>query len=308
MKTNAKVFLAFSLICLAISSSCNQSKNATSNKETILKGKTTLLVDETIKPIVEDEVQIFESKYDAKLHIDSKSEAEVLQSLVKDTAAIAILARKLTNQEVHYFMQKKITPKMTPFAKDAIAIIANKNNKDTLISLVEVVAFMNGGTTSKIKGLVFDNPNSSTAKVLCSLAGISGLPEKGVFSFKTNEDVIRYVAKNEQMIGIVGINYIFQPVPEMTKYSNEIRVLQVKNNRDNRYYSPSQNNIAEGKYPLARDLYLVNCQGFSGLGMGFASFIAGETGQRIVLKSGLVPVRFPSRKIITRKNINNDKE
>jgi hypothetical protein len=36
-----------------------------------------------------------------------------------------------------------------------------------------------------------------------------------------------------------------------------------------------QNNIAEGTYPLARDLYIINCQGYSGLGMGFPSFVAG---------------------------------
>jgi phosphate transport system substrate-binding protein len=31
--------------------------------------------------------------------------------------------------------------------------------------------------------------------------------------------------------------------------------------------------------------------------MGFASFITGEIGQRIILKSGLAPVRVPGRKI-----------
>jgi hypothetical protein len=30
--------------------------------------------------------------------------------------------------------------------------------------------------------------------------------------------------------------------------------------------------------------------------MGFASFVAGDVGQRIVLKSGLLPVRIPTRK------------
>jgi phosphate transport system substrate-binding protein len=40
--------------------------------------------------------------------------------------------------------------------------------------------------------------------------------------------------------------------------------------------------------------------------MGFGSFITGERGQRIVLKSGLVPIRFPSRKIITRNQITNE--
>jgi len=42
--------------------------------------------------------------------------------------------------------------------------------------------------------------------------------------------------------------------------------------------------------------------------MGFGSFIAGDIGQRIVLKSGLMPVRTPGRKLKIRNEIINDKE
>jgi phosphate transport system substrate-binding protein len=80
-----------------------------------------------------------------------------------------------------------------------------------------------------------------------------------------------------------------------------VNVLAVKNLSGGSYYMPSQNNIAEGKYPLARDLYIINGQGFTGLGMGFASFVAGDIGQRIILKSGLLPERIPGRKINIRK-------
>jgi phosphate transport system substrate-binding protein len=52
---------------------------------------------------------------------------------------------------------------------------------------------------------------------------------------------------------------------------------------------------------------MINYQGFSGLGMGFASFIAGDIGQRIILKSGLMPIRLPSRNIIIRKGIEKKK-
>jgi phosphate transport system substrate-binding protein len=41
--------------------------------------------------------------------------------------------------------------------------------------------------------------------------------------------------------------------------------------------------------------------------MGFASFLGGERGQRIILKSGLVPERVPSRKIMIRNKITKDK-
>jgi phosphate transport system substrate-binding protein len=97
-------------------------------------------------------------------------------------------------------------------------------------------------------------------------------------------------------------------MPDMQAYVDKVNILSVKSPTGDNFYSPSQNNIAEGKYPLARDLYIINAQGYSGLGMGFASFVAGDIGQRIILKSGLLPVRIPGRKINIRNEISNEKK
>jgi phosphate transport system substrate-binding protein len=70
---------------------------------------------------------------------------------------------------------------------------------------------------------------------------------------------------------------------------------------------PTQEALGTNDYPLARVLYIINCQGYEGLGIGFASFIAGDKGQRIVLKSGIAPIREPGRKIVTRKQIEKTK-
>lgn len=284
---------------------CNQKEQKKTNNESILKGSTTLFVDETLKPIIEDQVAIFESKYEAKIKLVSKSESETINSLYKEKSAIAVLTRNLTVEENKFFEQKKVTPKTTKFATDAIAFISNKKNNDTIISLKDVIEFMQGKSKSFVKGLVFDNPNSSTVRYMNELSGIKAIPKNGVFSFKTNDEVIKFVAQNTGMIGVVGINWLFQPMPEMQQYVDRVNILSVKSLSGLNYYAPSQNNIAEGKYPLARDLYIINVQGYSGLGMGFASFVAGDIGQRIILKSGLLPVRIPGRRINIRSEINN---
>jgi phosphate transport system substrate-binding protein len=267
-----------------------------------------VLVDESIKPIVEDLVQVFESKYNDKILIVAKSEREVIQSLSKDTARIAVLTRRITKKEEAFFIAKKLNPRMTPFAHDAIAFIANKNTKDTLITLKEVKDFMNGSKSTKIKGLVFDNLNSSTVRLISELSGITSIPKDNVFSFKTNNEVINYVAENNGIIGVVGINYIFEPSEKIMASIPKINVLNVLNTTDNVYYSPTQNNLAEGAYPLVRKLFVVNAQGQEGIGLRFSAFIASEIGQRIILKSGLLPYEMPSRKIRIRNTINNDKK
>lgn len=295
----SKVF-ALLIVCLLFLM-CNQKEQKEENNESILKGTATVLVDETLVPVIEDQIAVFESKYDAKIKLVPKSESEAVVSLFNEKSGIAILTRNLTEKENKIFLQKKINPKVTKFAIDAIAFISNKSSNDTLIDLKDVIEFMQGKPNTAIKGLVFDNPNSSTVRYMNELSKITSIPEKGVYSFKTNDEVIKFVAKNEGMIGVLGVNWLFQPMPKMQQYIDKVNVLSVKGINGGNYYSPTQNNIAEGTYPLARDLYIINGQGYSGLGMGFASFVAGDIGQRIVLKSGLLPIRVPGRKINVRK-------
>jgi phosphate transport system substrate-binding protein len=273
--------------------------------ETILEGSATILTDETLTPIIEDQIAVFESEYNAKITLVPKSEAEVINALLKDSVDIAILSRKLTAEEMSVFERKKIIPKMTKFATDGIALIRNKKSNDTLVALNDVLDFLRGKSVAGIRGLAFDNPNSSTARYLNELAGVKAVRPEGIFSFHNNEEAIKYISENDGMVGVIGLNWLAQPSPVMQNYMDRISILSVKG-KGGDYYSPTQNNIGEGKYPLARDLFVVNCQGFSGLGMGFASFVAGERGQRIILKSGLLPAKIPGRKIVIRNSINKE--
>lgn len=293
----------FALMVVFLLLMCNKKSEAT--KETILTGQTSILVDETLLPIAEDQVAVFESDYNAKIKLLPKSETEAMQAFLRDSSKIIILSRALSPQESRSFTSKSRFPKSTKFATDAIAFIANKQSGDTLIALQDVIDVMKGKSVAGISGLVFDNPNSGTVRYMNQLAGLDAFPEKNVYSFKTNGEVIKFVSENPRMIGIIGINWVFQPTAELESYLKKTNVLSVKGVTGSKFVSPTQNNLAEGTYPLARDLYIINAQGYEGLGMGFASFVAGERGQRIILKSGLLPVRIPSRKIVIKKEIQN---
>lgn len=306
-KTVKLVVLALVVFVFGWFASCKQA-DENRDKETILKGTTTILVDETLKPIIEDQVAVFQSNYNAKISLLAKSENEVIQSFLNDTSRIVVLPRKLTANENNYFDQLNIKPKVTQIGTDGIAFISSKSNNDTLIALQDVIHFMQGKGKAGIKGLVFDNPNSSTVRYMNQLAGIKTIPTKDVYSFKTNEEVVKFIAENDGMIGVIGLNWLYQPTAEIRDYLKNISVLSVKGIGKDKFYTPTQNNLAEGKYPLARDLYIINCQGYSGLGMGFASFVAGDIGQRIILKSGLLPIRVPGRKLIIVSKSKNEKE
>lgn len=280
-------------------------KGETKDKETILKGDVNILVDETLKPIIEDQIAVFEAEYGAKINLISKSEKEVSLGFVTDSSTrVIVLPRDLNVIEINHFKKLKIKPKVTIIGSDAIAFIINKHNKDSLVSLVDVINFVKG-TSNNIKGLVFDNPNSSTVRYLNELSGVSCIEQKGVYSMKDNAEVLKFVSENDGMIGVIGLNWLYQPSVDIKNYLPKVTVMSVKGIGKKDFVAPTQNNIAEGVYPLSRDFYIINCQGYSGLGMGFASFVSGDIGQRIMLKSGLLPVRVPSRQILIRGSVDN---
>ena len=129
-------FFGVLLVVIAFISCEKGAKLTKDSKETVVTGTTSILVDETIFPIVEDVVAVFENEYkNAKINLISKSEGEILQLVKEDHSKIAILARNLNSEELQYFSNKKIIPRITEFAEDAVVFIAHKDNAMETVSI-----------------------------------------------------------------------------------------------------------------------------------------------------------------------------
>jgi phosphate transport system substrate-binding protein len=141
-----KINLFGALFVLVTFVSCELGTKLTKDtKETVVTGTTTILVDETIFPIVEDVVAVFENEYkNAKINLISKPEGEIVRLLKEDKSKIAILARNLSRSELQYYSTKNIIPRVTEFGEDAVVFIAHKSND---VEAVTVDAF-----ASKLKG------------------------------------------------------------------------------------------------------------------------------------------------------------
>jgi len=301
------IFLSFIVVfAILFVNSCKDKKEAeaTALKET----QATFLVDETIYPFLEDQVSVFESQKPAKITLVAKPETEILSQIQSGESGLMVMTRVLTEGEQRVFTNKKITPKITQIAIDGIALIVNKTATDSIINLQDIIDFMQGKPVPSIKGLVFDNPNSSTINHLKTIASVKDFDAEKVFALKTNNEVIKYVSEKEGYIGVVGVNWITQPMPDMKQYTDAVKILGVKNVKSapnsSLYYKPSQRSLAEGSYPLVRKIYMLNYEGSRGLGTGFASFVAGSVGQKIVTAAGLAPVRLELREVKVRKEIN----
>jgi phosphate transport system substrate-binding protein len=290
--------LLLSVLFVIALASC-QTKQA--EKESYTSGREQILVDESFAPIIEDQSFLFQSTYPkAKIDLVLKSEIELLNLFLSDSIQVAIISRLLEEDERKYFESKNIKIRVNRFAIDGIALISHNSSKYVNVDVLDIIKILKG-EPSALQSLVFDNANSSTVRYFKELASIDKLPSTGIYALKSNADVIKYVNDNPGSIGVVGVNWMVQPPVELESIVADLKILGVKNVAgqpgSDAYYKPNQNDIALGMYPLTRSLYVVNCEGGAGLGTGFASFIAGERGQRIVLKSGLLPDSIPSREI-----------
>lgn len=295
-KVNMKQ-LFLSVITLSLLVSCKKDTDAAGSdtKETYNKGITTMYVESSILPIAEDINQVFKSYYaDADIEVKMLSENEILNALYKDSARLAILPKEFSKSELSVF-NGRVVPKITPIAKDAILFIASKTTKDTLVNYQEVLDVFKGVKTSD-KIYVFHDPNSALVNKLKNDAKTTKV-SSNVYFVQTIEEIVTYMNKNTNAIGVVGINWMVQPDVKIKEAIKNLRSLHVYNDSLKTYIAPSQSTIADNSYPLIRTINIIDVQGKTGLGTGFATFAASHKGQRIVLKSGLMPVKMPTREI-----------
>ena len=272
--------------------------------ESPVSGRLILPVDESIFPVVEDVTIVFEKEYN-RVNVDllAKSEKEILQLLLTDSLRTAVMTRQLNEEEKRHY-EGAVVPKITYFGRDAIVFVTSKESNDSVVDYTKILDQIKFNKLNESDSfLVFDNPNSSIVTDFKRLTGFDSFPKDYAYFLNNTKEVVDYVASNPKAIGVIGLNWLTQPDKSLASSIEKVKVLAVKNLTDNKYYKPSQNNIAESLYPLTRMLYVWDFSGKNGLGVGFASYIAGYKGQRIVLNSGLVPFRAPQREIVVTKEI-----
>jgi phosphate transport system substrate-binding protein len=253
---------------------------------------------------LETEISTFQSLYpNAKINATYGSEGELMDLLMKDSLRAIMTSRELTEQEKVYFKSHAIFPKVTKICVDGLAFIVNRNNPDSTFSFNQLqnIFTKNPVNWSDIKPgaskeelrVVFDNPASGNARYLKELFKITQLPAL-CSAVNSNEEVVKYVEEHPWSIGVISSNWISDTEDSVSgNFLKRIRVVGVSSENDPDavlgYTQPYQAYLANKSYPFRRDVFYINREIGTRLGTGFASFLAGDKGQRIVLKSGLVP-------------------
>lgn len=303
-------FWLIGIVVLLALSAC-RSKSKEGQTDTYSSGVIAIAADESFEPIIQEEIDVFESLYPlAGIVPRYTTEVEAINLLLKDSVRLAIATRTLTEEEMNSFHSRKFYPREIKLATDALALIVNRANPDSLLSVRDFSRILTGeaktwkqvNSNSGLKDIqvVFDNKNSSTVRfAMDSVCGGKPLATENVSALKTNQQVIDFVAKNPAAIGVIGVNWLGNRSDTTNlSFKEEIRVMAVSAEdvaTPENSYKPYQAYLYYGNYPLARPIYAILNDPRNGLPWGFTSFMTSDKGQRIILKSGLVPATQPVR-------------
>jgi len=281
----------------------------TAPDETPTRGEIKITVDESFQPLLDTEVYTFTQLYEnAKVTPKYKPEFDVVNDFMNDSIKVIVTSKKLTEDQIQYLRDTLIVARTTTFAWDALALVINKDNNDTLLKYNDVRNIFQEKATrwkdldpkSRLGDInvIFDNTKSGNIRYFREQFELKEELPDYFYAVETNAEVIDYVSKNKNALGIVSVNWISDKDDSTSmNFIDQIKIAAISRAfiDDGYYYRPYQGSIYDKSYPFVREIYFISRETFTGLGSGFIQWATAEQGQRIVLKSGLVPATMPIR-------------
>lgn len=295
--------------------SCRQSKEEKLDSPS--QGEITIAADESFQPLTKQLTEAYEGLYPkVKFNVVYRPEQQAINMLLHDSARLAVTTRKLTANEQNVLDQRQIVGSATKIATDGVALITNRQNTDSLITMNELKGIFSGQikTWAQLKGgnqsspitLVFDNNNSSNLDFIRHTFAIKNLQGIRIFTARSNREVIDVIAKDPSALGFIGVGWISDGNEPLTaELSKNLRVMGVSDKADattrTDFFQPFQEDLGMMRYPLRRPVYVLSREIHPGLGAGLVNYVMRDAGSLIIYKLGLWPSVRYNREVNIRK-------
>lgn len=224
-----------------------------------------------------------------------------IAALVKGTIELANASRNMKPEEIEH--AKKNTgkePKEFIVGYDALAVFVPKDNPLTEITFAQLAAiFAEGGKFTKWSDLGVKMPADSDEIIRVSRQSSSGTYEffrehvlnkqdfkLGSRDMNGSKEVVELVASTPGAIGYSGMGY---------NEPGKVKMLKVSLKSGQPAVEPSVANTLSHQYPIARSLLIYTLGEPTGEVRKYLDWILSDAGQRIVEKSGYVPLSAGAR-------------
>ena len=295
MRAGSSVFLIMVFSCLLVYGCQSYKSQEDAMQDTRTRGRINVSADESFKPIIDAQVQVFESNFPGtKINVTYKPEAECLRDLLNDSVRMVIATRAYSEDEKKLVTDSfKTGPEKMVVARDAIAVIVNPQSPDSLFTMNEIKDILKGKFSKKLMP-VFDGVQAtSTVRFIVDSVLRSDSLSPQTMAARTSEGVIDYVSTHPDAIGFIGVSWVGnQDDAQQVSFLKKVKIARLESRglKDN-YILPVQANIYYNQYPMVRDLVYMLREKHKGLGHGFADFMSGEIGQLIFKRAYLMPAQ-----------------
>lgn len=264
--------------------------------DTPTSGSVRIAADVSLKPALDAVIEQFHRTYPkAHLTVVYTSEAEAVAGLLADSFRVAIVPRDYTPADSIALVEQQIRPKKTKLVREGIAVIGFPERKDSLLRLDTLIAWLKN-PASPYTFVIEGGGGSGILRYLRDSLLEGEMPRAPLYKADSAPAVIAYVRENPRAIGLIGAAWVCDREDSTTqKFLRTVRLFALSARGRQEYYYPYAGYLRPGFYPLARDVYALNREPRMGLGSGFVSYAAGPDGQRILLKSELLPAIAPVR-------------
>ena len=285
------------LVCLVVFNSCKSYQEQEDElPDTRSRGTIYVSADESFKPIIDSQVQVYEANHPGtKIIVQYKPEADCLQDFATDSIRMVIATRGFSDDEKDFMIDSmKVVPEKMIVARDAIAVIVNPNAPDSLFTMKEMKQLLTGKFKKNLIP-VFDGvkATSTVRFIIDSVLRTDTLTSKAVAA-RTSEGVIDYISKNPDAVGFIGVSWIGNKEDStQLSFLKKVRIAAIESTDiPGAFVKPYQANIYTLRYPMVRDLVYNLKENHKGLGHGFADFMSGEIGQLIFKRAYLFPAKM----------------
>jgi phosphate transport system substrate-binding protein len=289
-------FYTVALGFLVLLMGCAEQQEKVLTTDTPTKGTIRVSVDESFKPVIEEQLRVHKSSFpETDIIVSYKPESDCFRDLQNDSTRMVIVARGLTKTEASFFEnQLSYSPLYGVLAYDAVAVIVNNQSPDSVFTLSKLKNILSG--KDKITAVMDGNKATSTVRYLKDSVLKGANFGANVVAANNSQHVLDIVAGRKDVVGFLGISWIADSYdPVQLAYLKKIRlglVECVKCEEKDIFAKPSQATISYGQYPLARPLYYILKENATGLGTGFMNFMSMERGQLIFRRAFLVPAKM----------------
>lgn len=279
-----------------ILSSCGTEKTDP-NLDTRAKGKINISADESFKPVIEAQVQVYEADYpDVKLNVHYKPEADCLNDLLVDSVRMIIVTRYVDQNEKRFLEDSlKVSPDQMMMAFDAIAVIIHPDEEIHRFTMQDIREILQGKFRKNLIPVFDGLKATSTVRFIVDSVLLGDTLTSRALAARSSEEVVDYVSKNPATIGFIGVSWIGnKDDAQQQSFLTKVRLAELEcKGLPGQYVQPIQVNIYNGLYPLKRELVFILKEKYKGLGHGFSDFMTSERGQLIFRRAYLVPGYLP---------------